>query len=479
VRPRRAIAATPGHVICRTLPLAPSLAGDALIARLKEICVDKRADCVVFAGDEPSARERVGISSALALIGVTTIDMPAIDAILQGNASIRERRFDLDDLMSRAAGELCPSSVGFSIEGRVIMVTGAGGSIGSALCRLLMGCAPKRLVLYEISEFALYSIEQELRQLRAETPGMASCEIIPVIASVCDARRLSRVMERYGVEAVYHAAAYKHVPLVESNLLEGLRNNVIGTACVAEAAHRCGVADMVLISTDKAVRPTSVMGASKRFAEIIVQDMQRRHAGTTYSMVRFGNVLGSSGSVVQLFLKQIAAGGPVTVTHPGMTRYFMTIPEAASLVLQAGGMAEGGDVFLLDMGEPVNILDLAQRMIILSGRRPVLPGQSGAGVQIVFTGMRHGEKLHEELLIDRSVLPSHHPRIARAREFCPPPDTVATFLRRIELAIADSDGAAAMAALRSAVPQYTPSDRFDDGAWTPYPVLDEAVGDGP
>ncbi|WP_287180353.1 nucleoside-diphosphate sugar epimerase/dehydratase [Mesorhizobium sp.] len=334
--------------------------------------------------------------------------IPSMVELVSGIGTIDQlRKVGVEELLGREAVD-ADADLFTSVHGRSVMVTGAGGSIGSELCRQIAVAGAQRLVLFEMSEFSLYSIERELTELGSEI------EIHAVLGSVCDERRLEQVVRRHQVETIFHAAAYKHVPLVEANPLEGIRNNTIGTECVANVAERCGVTRAILVSTDKAVRPTNVMGASKRMAEKVFQRAQQRCDTTIFSMVRFGNVMGSSGSVIPLFKKQIAAGGPVTVTHPEVIRYFMTIPEAAQLVIQAASMAEGGDVFLLDMGDAVPILDLAKRMIRLSGL-DLKDEESPLGdIEIVFTGLRPGEKLFEELLVDGDALPTAHPKIMRS-----------------------------------------------------------------
>lgn len=311
------------------------------------------------------------------------------------------------------------------IEGKCVLVTGAGGSIGGELCRQILIQNPSHLVLIDHSEFNLYVIDQELAALK---PAECDTAIVPVLASVTDRARIEEIIRLYSPATVYHAAAYKHVPLVEANPNEGVRNNIFGTRIVAELAEKYGADDFVLISTDKAVRPPNIMGATKRIAEMVLQVMAEKSSSTRFSMVRFGNVLGSSGSVVPLFRKQIAAGGPVTVTHPEVTRYFMTIPEAAQLVIQAGAMATSGDVFVLDMGEPVKIVDLARRMIELSGLQ-VKDGVTDDGIEIRITGLRSAEKLYEELLLADLPLPTPHPRIMRAREPLPDVQRVEDFLK--------------------------------------------------
>ena len=295
------------------------------------------------------------------------------------------------------------------------MVTGAGGSIGSELCRQIIKQNPKCLILFELNEFALYNIEQELRGEVTKSFSDA-IELVPLLGSVQNQARLESIMSAFGVQTIYHAAAYKHVPLVEHNIVEGVRNNIFGTWYCAEAAIAARVESFVLISTDKAVRPTNIMGASKRMAELVLQALAQRQKETRFTMVRFGNVLGSSGSVVPLFREQIKNGGPVTVTHPDIIRYFMTIPEAAELVIQAGSMGLGGDVFVLDMGEPVKIVDLARRMIHLSGLEIKSEEYPNGDIEIQYTGLRPGEKLYEELLIGDNVSGTDHPRIMRAEE---------------------------------------------------------------
>ncbi|MGP3696610.1 polysaccharide biosynthesis protein [Rhodobacter sp. NSM] len=341
--------------------------------------------------------------------------------------------------------------------GRSVMVSGAGGSVGSELCRQLLLIRPRRIVMFEISEFALYNIDRELRAM-AEGTGV---EIVPVLGSVTDSRLSRMVMQDHGVEVVFHAAAYKHVPLVEHNPIAGLANNVLGTRTLADAAHEAGVSRFILISTDKAVRPTNVMGASKRLAELVIQDLAKRSRGTIFSMVRFGNVLGSSGSVIPLFKEQIAKGGPVTLTHEDVTRFFMTISEAARLVLLAGSFAHqaesrGGDVFVLDMGKPVRIRDLAVQMIEAAGRSVRDARNPFGDIEIVVTGLRPGEKLHEELLIGEGLLTTPHAKILRAQEESLSELEMATALRALRSAMATGDAQAARRVILSWVEGYRP-----------------------
>jgi FlaA1/EpsC-like NDP-sugar epimerase len=340
---------------------------------------------------------------------------PAVQDIVSGKAKIEEvKEVDIEDLLGRDSVTPNSSLLSSSISNKTVLVTGAGGSIGSELCRQIIMQKPAKLILLELNEFSLYSIEQELTQL-CQISGQRT-EIISILGSVQKENRLETIFKAFKVQTIYHAAAYKHVPMVEHNVVEGVRNNVFGTWYCAEAAIKAGVERFVLISTDKAVRPTNVMGASKRLAELVLQALAKRQVDTLFCMVRFGNVLGSSGSVVPLFRKQIKHGGPITVTHPDIIRYFMTIPEASQLVIQAGAMGKGGDVFVLDMGEPVKITNLAKKMINLSGLTEQSNEYPNGDIEIQFTGLRPGEKLYEELLIGDSVAGTQHPRIMTANE---------------------------------------------------------------
>ncbi|MNL06678.1 UDP-N-acetyl-alpha-D-glucosamine C6 dehydratase [compost metagenome] len=331
-----------------------------------------------------------------------------------------------------------------------MLVTGAGGSIGSELCRQIVQLSPSTLLLVELSEYALYGIHQELEQLAP------TVRVIPLLASVCDAARLREVMRAWRPDTVYHAAAYKHVPLVEHNPAEGVRNNAMGTLTTARIAMECKVPNFVLISTDKAVRPTNIMGASKRVAEMALQGLAQQSSDTCFSMVRFGNVLGSSGSVVPLFRKQIEAGGPITLTHADITRYFMTIPEAAQLVIQAGAMAQGGDVFVLDMGEPVRIIDLARRLVELSGRTVRDEHSPDGDIELQVTGLRPGEKLYEELLIGDSAMPTAHPRVMKAHEPCLPWNELWRQFEKLNTALESSDVPMLKRTLTQMLPGYRP-----------------------
>ena len=369
----------------------------------------------------PSAlpERRKEIINSLVGLPVYVRTVPKINELVSGLASVNQiQDIELDELLGRDLVPPHPELMDRCITDKVVMVTGAGGSIGSELCRQILRSKPQELLLLDSSEYVLYNIERELKDL-AEALDF-SIEIIALLGSVQDQRRLESVYKTFAVQTVYHAAAYKHVPMVEYNVAEGVANNVFGTWFAAEAARKANVETFVLVSTDKAVRPTNIMGASKRFAEMILQGMAQKNSTTRFCMVRFGNVLGSSGSVVPLFREQINTGGPVTVTHPDVSRYFMSIAEAAQLVLQASAMGTGGDVFVLNMGEPVRIVDLARRMIRLSGYEMDHDTHIGEHIEIQFTGLRPGEKLHEELLLGTNVEGTGHPMIMRAEEECLP-----------------------------------------------------------
>lgn len=377
-------------------------------------------------------------------------EIPGLTKLVNGEIRISDiQEVDIIDLLGRDPVPPVPALLAKNIKNKVVMVTGAGGSIGSELCRQIIRNQPVKIIIYELTEFALYRIDKELRLT-------ASCEIIPILGSVLDERKLERVIEQYGVQTVYHAAAYKHVPLVECNPLAGLKNNAVGTAFSVNAAVKKGVETFVLISTDKAVRPTNVMGATKRMAELYCQAMAEAQDQTQISIVRFGNVLGSSGSVVPLFKQQIAKGGPITVTDPEVTRFFMTIPEASQLVIQAGALGTGGDVFLLDMGEPVRIQDLARQMISLSGLKVRDDKNPNGDIEIQYTGLRPGEKLYEELLIDEDNTEiTSHTRILRSVEkHYPLAEILAVFNRIHELTATQTDIEWALAQLEHYVDGY-------------------------
>lgn len=372
---------------------------------------------VLLAMPSLSRRRRNEILSQLRAARVAVRTLPSVTDLVQGRVGISDlQELDVDDLLGREP--VVPNRILLAKNsvGKVVLVTGAGGSIGSELCRQILAMNPAKLLLVEQSEFALYAMHQELEERVVAAKGLVSTVLVPLLASVQDGERMSQIMSTWHPDIVYHAAAYKHVPLVEHNPAVGLKNNVLGTLRVALAAVENRVSDFVLISTDKAVRPTNIMGASKRLAEMVLQSIAATTETTKLSMVRFGNVLGSSGSVVPKFRRQISSGGPVTVTHPEVTRYFMTIPEAAQLVIQAGAMAKGGDVFVLNMGDPVKIIELARRMIELSGFTLRDERDPEGGIAIEIIGLRPGEKLHEELLIGDDPQPTGHSAIMKASD---------------------------------------------------------------
>lgn len=382
---------------------------------LESLVHDQGISQVLLAVPSASADRRREIINSLVGIPVHVRTVPKISELVAGRASVNQiQDVDLDDLLGRDPVPPHPELIESCLHNKVVMVTGAGGSIGSELCRQIMESSPRELLLLDVSEYALYKIEQELKAL--STARGYRFPVVTLLGSVRDEGKLEALFKTFKVQTVYHAAAYKHVPLVEYNVAEGVANNVQGTWCAARAAERAAVETFVLVSTDKAVRPANIMGASKRFAELIVQALAQRDTPTRFCIVRFGNVLGSSGSVVPLFRDQIERGGPVTVTHPEVSRYFMSITEAAQLVLQTGAMGTGGDVFVLDMGEPVRIVDLARRMIRLSGYELEGDAESAEHIDIAFIGLRPGEKLHEELLLGTSVAGTGHPMIMRAEE---------------------------------------------------------------
>ena len=417
---------------------------------------------VLLAMPSTSRSQRIEIINRLELLKVEVRAVPGMAELLGGDIKISGvQEIEVDELLGRDTVPPDNALLDANIKGKRVMVTGAGGSIGSELCRQILQQQPQLLALYEQTEFALYSIEQEVQQLLRAKPFQV--KVVPILGSVQDESRVFNVMKRYGIQTVYHAAAYKHVPIVEFNMTEGVLNNTFGTYATVSAAARARVEAFVLISTDKAVRPTNVMGASKRMAELVLQAFaQRTDVSMRISMVRFGNVLGSSGSVVPLFRKQIAAGGPVSVTHPEITRYFMTIPEAAQLVIQAGAMGVSGEVFVLDMGEPVKVLDLARRMIHLSGFGVKGEGEPEGEIEIRFTGLRPGEKLYEELLIGDNVSKTRHPKIMMASEDSLPFSEMENVLRRLKHACESNDHALILDILRACVSGFCPEDEIKD-----------------
>lgn len=419
---------------------------------------------VLLAIEESDPVNRKELMQTLEGLAVPVQTVPSMSELVAGLARINDiRDLEIEDLLGRDPVRPDVSMVSQSLFGKVVLVTGAGGSIGSELCRQILRHKPRTLVLFEQSEFSLYSIERELQSIN-QIEGL-EVSIHAVLGSVTHRRRCEAVMRAFGIQAVYHAAAYKHVPLVEHNVIEGIQNNVFGTWHAAEAAIAAGVERFVLISTDKAVRPTNVMGASKRMAELVLQGLAQRQGKTVFSMVRFGNVLGSSGSVVPLFRDQIRDGGPITVTHPDIIRYFMTIPEASQLVLQAGSMGQGGEVFVLDMGEPVKIADLARKMIHLMGLDEKSEEHPEGDIEIIYTGLRPGEKLYEELLIGDNPQGTAHPRIMMAREVSLPWAQVDELLGKFTRASQMFDCAAAVELLKEARTGYSPNDQVADLVW--------------
>lgn len=443
----------------------------ALVAKL-------RVTQVFLAIPSVSRARRNEILELVRAAHVQVRTLPGVLELAQGKVQVSDlKELDIEDLLGRDPVPPNPLMLAKNITGKVVMVTGAGGSIGSELCRQIAKAGPTVLLLVELTEFALYAIEQELQSLVVDGP-YCGVRLVPLLANVRDKSRMGEILHTWKPHTVYHAAAYKHVPLVEHNPAEGVKNNVLGTLNAAQLAAVHGVSDFVLISTDKAVRPTNVMGASKRLAEMVLQALAawddqtgspRFARGdktvTRFSMVRFGNVLGSSGSVVPLFRKQITNGGPITLTDERITRYFMTIPEAAQLVIQAGAMASGGDVFVLDMGESVKIIDLARRMVELSGLVLKDEENPNGDIAIAVTGLRPGEKLYEELLIGDNPLPTSHPRIMKAHEEFLPWDELQGKLGALVLALEANDVPRIRTLLKDLVPGYQPDGEVVDWVW--------------
>ena len=450
---------------------------------LSELIESKGITHVLMAIPSVSRRRRNEILKKMGGHQVAVRTLPSVTDLAEGRVTTSHLRdLDIDDLLGREV--VAPNHIllAKNISARVVLVTGAGGSIGGELCRQIIKLKPEKLLLVDISEFALYTIHSELEGIREVSGDRNAASIVPLLASVQDEERMREIMDTWLPETVYHAAAYKHVPLVEHNLIEGVKNNVIGTLITAQVAIEKGVSDFVLISTDKAVRPTNVMGASKRLAELCLQALYalqtrqtankiiktsegtklRQAAKTKLSMVRFGNVLDSSGSVIPKFRKQIRDGGPITLTHPEIIRYFMTIPEAAQLVIQAGAMAEGGDVFLLDMGEPVKIIDLAQRMVDLSGLSVRDEAQPDGDIEIVVTGLRPGEKLYEELILGDDPQPTMHPKIQRAQDPFIPWDEIEVDLETMKILLSHNNVEVILAVLQKLVAGYQSGDEVVD-----------------
>jgi FlaA1/EpsC-like NDP-sugar epimerase len=453
--------------------------------KLASVVQSKRVTQIFLAIPSVSQRRRNEVISELLPLRVQVRTLPGLADLASGKVTVSDlRELNIEDLLGREPVVPNPLMLAKNITGKLVMVTGAGGSIGSELCRQIIKAQPTCLLLVELSEFALYEIHRELEAAVQEMALAASQDasdfssaeapkLIPLLANVLDAHRMSEILRTWRPSTVYHAAAYKHVPLVEHNPSEGLKNNMQGTLVTATQAALHGVVDFVLVSTDKAVRPSNIMGATKRLAEMVLQAKaasQVRKTGeapskTKFSMVRFGNVLGSSGSVVPLFRKQIAEGGPITLTDERMTRYFMTIPEAAQLVIQASAMATGGDVFVLDMGQPVKILDLAKRMVELSGSTVLDSNNPMGDIEIQITGLRPGEKLYEELLIGNNPLPTSHPRIMKAHEEFLPWDELESKLNILNGALESNNVPGMRTLLKELVPGYQPESEVVDWVW--------------
>ncbi len=428
---------------------------------------------VLLAMPSLNRKRRNEILAQIRTARVAVRTLPSVTDLAQGKVSISDlRELDIDDLLGREP--VVPNHIllAMNVRSKVVMVTGAGGSIGSEICRQIVTVGPSKLLLIEQSEFALYSIHQELEE-KITDRGIV---LVPLLASVQDSERMHEIMSTWHPDTVYHAAAYKHVPLVEHNPAVGIKNNVLGTLRTAQAATENGVSDFVLISTDKAVRPTNIMGASKRLAEMALQALAANSPGTKVSMVRFGNVLGSSGSVVPKFRQQIRDGGPIALTHPDITRYFMTIPEASQLVIQAGAMAKGGDVFVLDMGQSVKIMDLARRMIELSGLTVKDEQNPDGDIEIEITGLRPGEKLHEELLIGDNPKPTSHQRIMKAHEEFVPWAELEGKLKSLEMALNVNDVGVIRLMMEKLVSGYTPSDEIVDWVYLEQEAEAQALG---
>lgn len=424
-----------------------------------------RAQRILLAIPSTTRSRRRAILESLEPFNIAIQTVPGIEDVVSGRAKLQDiRNVSVEDLLGRDPVPPRRELLAANIEDKVVMVTGAGGSIGSELCRQILRLRPSKLLLLEISEFSLYTIEAELARI-ADAEELPRQRITPLLGSVQNTERLETLMTTFGVQTIYHAAAYKHVPMVEYNVAEGVMNNVFGTLGTARAAIASGVETFVLVSTDKAVRPTNVMGTTKRLAELICQALAHSQTATRFCMVRFGNVLGSSGSVIPLFRDQIARGGPVTVTHPDITRYFMTIPEAAELVLQAGAMGRGGDVFVLDMGEPVKIADLARRMIHLSGLETYSEEQGTGDIRIEFSGLRPGEKLYEEVLVGDASLATGHPRILSEQESHWEWSRLETYLQTLQNTTLQRDIEAVRQLLMQAPTGYRPNDTINDLEW--------------
>ena len=424
--------------------------------KLQRLASKGKVDEVLIAMPSASKLTLRGLLREIEDFSVKVRILPGLAELAQGKISISElKEVDISDLLGRLEVEAKKHLIDRNIEDKVVLITGAGGSIGSEISRQVAKNKPKKIILLDVSEYALFSIKNELEE------SLVEVEIYAVLASVTNKKRMIEVCRSFNVQTVYHAAAYKHVSLVEENPFEAVSNNILGTKVCVESAIETEVETFVLISTDKAVRPTNIMGATKRFSELILQSIASENK-TKMTMVRFGNVIGSSGSAVPLFQKQIKEGGPVTVTHPDIVRYFMSIPEAAELVIQAGAMGEGGDVFVLDMGEPVKIVDLAKRLINLSGMDLIDEKNPEGDIEIIFTGLRPGEKLYEELLIGGNVSPTEHKKILKAQEESLPFKELENYLKLLHEAELQGDVEALKNTLKEAIEGYNPEKEIVD-----------------
>nr|WP_206016152.1 nucleoside-diphosphate sugar epimerase/dehydratase [Pseudoalteromonas sp. Z1A2] len=433
-------------------------------SQIAEVAKQKCASKILLALPSASRSRRKEVLNAIEKFKLQVMTIPGMADIVSGTTNLDEvKDVEIDDLLGRDSVQPRQDLMSANITNKAVMVTGAGGSIGSELCRQIVKNNPIKLVLFELSEFALYAIEKELSEYNAT--NNLNIEILPILGSVQNKKLVESTFSTFNVQTVYHAAAYKHVPLVEHNVVEGVRNNIYGTYNLATAAINTNVETFVLISTDKAVRPTNIMGTTKRMAELVLQGLSEIQTTTRFTMVRFGNVLGSSGSVVPLFRKQIKAGGPITLTHQDITRYFMTIPEAAQLVIQAGAMGVGSDVFVLDMGEPVKIKDLATKMVHLSGLEVKHNKRPDGDIEIRCTGLRPGEKLFEELLIGDNVIGTDHPRILSAQEVKMPWAELEPFLVKLKSACDKSDHLEIRKLLLQAPTAFSPTDGICDLNW--------------
>ncbi len=433
-------------------------------SQIAEIAKQKCANKILLALPSTSRSRRKEVLNAIEKFKLQVMTVPGMADIVAGTTNLDEiKDVEIEDLLGRDSVQPRQDLMSANIANKAVMVTGAGGSIGSELCRQIIKNSPTKIVLFELSEFALYAIEKELSEY-CDTNNL-NIEVLPILGSIQNKKLVESTFSTFNIQTVYHAAAYKHVPLVEHNVVEGVRNNVYGTYNVATAAIYTNVETFVLVSTDKAVRPTNIMGTTKRMAELVLQGLSEIQDTTRFTMVRFGNVLGSSGSVVPLFRKQIKAGGPITLTHQDITRYFMTIPEAAQLVIQAGAMGVGSDVFVLDMGEPVKIKDLATKMVHLSGLEVKHAKRPNGDIEIKCTGLRPGEKLFEELLIGDNVIGTDHPRILSAQEVKMPWSELDPFLDKLKIACDESDHQEIRRLFLTAPTAFSPTDGICDLNW--------------